>query len=187
MEKAGYTPKMSDAAVKAKTGRNWMGWFIILNKANANAMPHRDVAALLHEKYGVPGWWSQMITVEYERARGGRKKHERPDGFSVGVSKTVAAPLAAAYGAFADAKARAKWFPKGKIEPGKCTPNKYWRAKWNGDARLEVGFYAKAPSKSSPKSQVAVQVSRLSKPSDVETVRAAWKAAVERLARTLSK
>jgi hypothetical protein len=173
---------MSDAAVKAKTGRNWMGWFIILNKVNANAMAHRDVAELLHEKYGVPGWWSQMITVEYERARGGREKHERPDGFSVGVSKTLAANLADAYRAFADPKTRAKWFPKGKLEIGKCTANKYWRAKWNGDARLEANFYAKDPGKS----QVTIQISKLKKKADVEKERTAWKAALENLAQRLS-
>ncbi len=172
-----YTPSMSDAAVKAKTGRNWMGWFVILNKANANAMPHQDVANLLYTKYKVPGWWAQMITVEYERARGGRKKHERPDGFSVSVSKTITVDLAAAYRAFADAKMRVKWTPKGKAEPTTCTANKYWRAKWNGGARLEVGFYAKGAGKS----QITIQISKLAKKSDVERQRAAWKAAVEKL------
>ena len=49
-----YSVAIWIAAVKAKTGRGWMGWFIILNKANANAMPHKDVAKLLHEKYGAP-------------------------------------------------------------------------------------------------------------------------------------
>lgn len=177
MAKETYTPSMSDAAVKAKTGRNWMGWFVILNKANANAMAHQDVANLLYTKYKVPGWWAQMITVEYERARGGRARHERPDGFSISISKTVPAGLSAAYRAFDDAKTRAKWFPKGGIETGKCTPNKYWRAKWNGDARLEVGFYAKGEGKS----QIAVQVSKLAKKSDVEKERTAWKKALDKL------
>lgn len=177
MAKESYTPSMSDAAVKAKTGRNWMGWFVILNKANANAMAHQDVANLLYTKYKVPGWWAQMITVEYERARGGRKKHERPDGYSVSMSKTVPAGLADAYRAFADPKMRAKWFPKGAVEPAKCTVNKYWRGKWNGEARLEVGFYAKGTGKA----QVAVQVSKLARQSDVEKVRAAWKAALDKL------
>src|SRR5262249_55165727 len=148
---------MSDEAVKAKTGKGWMGWFIILNKAGAAEMAHQDVANLLYTKYAVPGWWAQMITVEYERARGGREKHQTADGYSVSVSNTLAADVPALYRAFNDAKARAKWFPKGAVEPGKCTANKYWRAKWNGGARLEVGFYPKGDGKA----QVALQVNKM--------------------------
>ena len=117
-----------------------------------------------------------MITVEYERARGGRKKHERPDGFSISVSKTLPVSVSNLYRAFADAKTRAKWFPKGDLEIGKCTADKYWRAKWNA-ARLEVGFYAKGAGKA----QVALQVNKLTKKSDVERERAAWKKAMEKL------
>lgn len=177
MEKTGWKPSMSDEAVKAKTGRGWMGWFIILNKANASAMAHREIATLLYDKYGCPGWWCQMIAVEYERARGNRQKHETADGFSVSVSKTLPAGIPALYRAFADAKTRAKWFPKGAVEPGKCTANKYWRAKWNGGARLEVGFYAKGEGKA----QVALQVNKMAKMADVEKERAAWKKAMEKL------
>src|SRR5262249_32267769 len=132
---------------------------------------------LLYDKYACPGWWAQMIAVEYERARGNRQKHEKADGFSVSVSKTVAADVADIYRAFSDAKTRTKWFPKGDIEPGKCTANKYWRAKWKGASRLEVGFYPK----SAGKTQVALQVNRMPKMADVEKERAAWKKAMEKL------
>ncbi len=64
----------SDEKVKAATGRGWMGWFAIMNRANAEAMPHKQIAQLLSDK-GCAGWWAQMIAVEYERARGGRKKN----------------------------------------------------------------------------------------------------------------
>ncbi len=174
----GWKPSMSDAAVKAKTGRGWMGWFIILNRANANAMPHQEVAGLLHTKYGVPGWWAQMITVEYERARGGRKKHEKADGFSVSISKTVNAPLAKLYVATADAKKRAAWFPQGAFAESSKTKDKYLRGGWGGKgARLEIGFYAKGEGKS----QIVVQANKLAKEADVARERAAWKTALEKL------
>ena len=41
---------ISEEKVKAATGRGWMGWFIIMNRANANAMPHKEIAQLLHDK-----------------------------------------------------------------------------------------------------------------------------------------
>src|SRR5437762_8219376 len=113
----GRQPSIGDDAVKAKTGRGWTGWFVIFNRANANALPHKEVVTLLHEKYDVPGWWAQMITVEYERARGGRQKNEQVGGFTVSASKTFGVPLAKLYAATADAKLRRKWFPDAAFKP----------------------------------------------------------------------
>jgi len=38
MKQQAYTPKMSDVAVTANTGKDWKSWFAILDKAGA-AMP----------------------------------------------------------------------------------------------------------------------------------------------------
>jgi hypothetical protein len=168
---------ISDDKVKAATGRAWMGWFVILNRANANARPHKEVAALLQEKYGVAPWWAQMITVEYERARGGRKLNEREGGtFSVNVTKVMPVALPALFEAATDPKTRAKWFPKGAFEESSKTENKYWRGKWK-TGRIEFGFYAKGEGKA----QITLEVSKLASADAVEKERAAWKAAVAKL------
>ena len=172
----GWNPSISDEKVKAATGRGWMGWFIILNKAGAGAMAHKDIALMLHKK-GAPNWWAQMITVEFERSRGGRKKHEKADGFSVSVTKVMPVDLAVLFAATTDPKSRAKWFPKGPFEETSKTKDKYWRGKWKKDARLEVGFYAKAAGKS----QIALQVNKLADADAVENERAAWKKAFDKL------
>jgi hypothetical protein len=182
MAKSDYTPAMGDEAVKAKTGRDWYGWFKILDNAQAHKMQHREIAELLYEQHAVPGWWAQMVTVEYERARGLREANQKSDGYTVGVSRTLAVDVATAYRAFSDARLRARWMPKGNLEPTSATENKWWRAKWNGGARLDVGFYAKGAGKA----QVAIQVNKLARRSDVEKERTAWKAAFEKLANTLS-
>jgi hypothetical protein len=175
-------PTMTDAAIKERTGKDWAYWFAALDKAGAAKLDHTGIAAILNDKLGVGPWWGQMIAVSYERARGLRAMNQKCDGeFAVSVSKTLPVELGALYRAFADAKARAKWMPKGKLEPTSATANKYWRAKWNGGARLEVGFYAKGAGKS----QVAIQVNKLPGASSVEKERAAWKKAVERLTETL--
>ena len=44
---------MSDAAVAAKTGRSWLEWVRLLDADNAAALPHREIAALVHEKHDV--------------------------------------------------------------------------------------------------------------------------------------
>jgi hypothetical protein len=84
---------MSDAVVKEKTGKDWRQWFMILDKAGAIKMSHKEIVECLYDRRRVPGWWSQMITVTYELERGLRKKHERPDGYSVSASRTFEVPI----------------------------------------------------------------------------------------------
>ena len=172
-----YVPTMTDASVKAKTGKNWEAWFDALDKAGAAKQGHGSIAKWLSEKHGIPGWWCQMVTVEYERARGFRARHETTSGFSVGISKTVATSLRDLYEATADAATRKKWFPKGAFEPSSRTKDKYFRGAWKKDARIEIGFYAKGAKKA----QIALAVNKLAKKADVELERAAWKKALDKL------
>jgi hypothetical protein len=172
-----YTPSMSDEAVKAKTGKDWKAWFALMDKAGANRLTHGDIAALLHDTYKVPGWWSQMVTVEYERARGLRVKFQTADGFTLNASKTLPVALAKLYRALNDAKTRSRWFPKGKYEITSTTDLKYFRAKWEGDTRLEINTYARGEGKA----QITVQQSRFASEKSMEAMRAEWKKALEKL------
>jgi len=170
---------ISDEKVKAATGRNWMGWFIILNRMEATSLPHKEVAKRLKEKYGAPSWWCQMIAVEYERARGGRKKNERAGGtFAVNVTKVIPVALPKLFAAAADPKSRKSWFPPGAFEETSKTENKYWRGKWKKTVKLEFGFYAKGDGKS----QIALEIGKLESAEAVEKARATWKKAMEKLA-----
>jgi hypothetical protein len=173
---------MSDDAVKAKTGRDWPSWFGALDQAGAAKLNHTQIAQHISDEYGIPGWWCQQVTVEYERARGLRERHQTTDGFSVGISKTVATSLAKLYAATASPAKRKKWFPKGEFELSSQTKDKYFRGSWNDTARIEIGFYAKGEGKA----QIAIQVNRLAKKSEVESQRALWKAAVAKLDAMLS-
>jgi hypothetical protein len=168
---------MSDNAVMAKTGKTWNQWFALLDKAGASKLDHGGIVKLAARTGGAGPWWRQMVTVEYERARGLRDKHQTATGFSVSVSKTVAADVAALYAATADAKRRKKWFPAGALKISSRTEDKYFRAAWNGAARLEINFYPKPGGKA----QINVQVGKLANKSDVERERAAWKKALEKL------
>ena len=83
--------KISDAAVRKATGKGWDAWFALLDSEGAAALPHKQVARLLHDKgYIASGWWCQMVTVEYERARGKRVLGGTESaGFQIGVQKTL--------------------------------------------------------------------------------------------------
>ena len=79
----------SDEAMTAATGRPWSEWFELLDAAGAEAWTHPRIARWLHDEQGVPGWWSQAVTVGFEQARGLRMPGQRADGsFEVSASKT---------------------------------------------------------------------------------------------------
>lgn len=174
---ANYVPSMSDEAVVAKTGKTWKEWFRLLDEANAARLEHRHIAALLREKHELPGWWSQNVTVEYERSRGLREPHQVTGGYSVSVTRTLPASVSRLYSATADATQRAKWFPPGVFQPSSQTKSKYIRGAWKKQCRLEFGFYAKGAGKA----QIALAVTKLAGRVAVEAERSAWKRALSRL------
>src|ERR1700761_5954191 len=167
-------PAYSEEKVKAATGKGWMGWFVILNAMNATELPHKDVARRLKEEHGAPSWWCQMIAVEYERARGGRKKNERAGGtYAVNVTKVMPASLARLFATATAEKTRKDWFPPGAFEETSKTKDKYWRGKFKKDRKLEFGFYAKGEGKA----QIALEIKGMPSAEDIEKERAVWKKA----------
>jgi hypothetical protein len=71
--------EMSDPAVSKRTGRPWAEWVRVLDAAHAADKPHREIADYV-SSLGVPDWWTQTVTVGYERIRGLRAKGQRRDG-----------------------------------------------------------------------------------------------------------
>src|SRR5438093_3737369 len=70
---------MSEAAITRATGRTWSAWVKTLDAVHATEKPHRDIARYV-SSLGLPDWWSQTVTVGYERIRGLRDKGQRRDG-----------------------------------------------------------------------------------------------------------
>ncbi len=94
MKKPREAKRMSDAAVKERTGKTWPEWFKILDKAGAKKMRHQDISAYLNEEHKVGPWWCQMIAVPYEHERGLREKFQKCDGeFAASGSRTLSVPL----------------------------------------------------------------------------------------------
>lgn len=165
---------MTDAAIKARTGKDWMTWFAALDKAGAAKLDHKAIVALAREM-GSGRWHGQMVAVSYERAKGLRALNQKCDGeFSVSVTRVMDAPLSKLYAVAT--KDPAGWFPKGAFEETSRTKDKYWRGKWK-EGRLEVGFYAKGESRA----QIALQSNKLADQALVEKERAIWKKAIDRL------
>ena len=169
---------ISSEAVRAKTGKGWDEWFAILDKAGAKNWSHKEIAVFLHD-HKCGDWWSQMVTVGYEQARGLRVKHHTADGFTAGASKTIAVPLAELFKAWRDAKTRAKWLPDSKaITIRSATENKSMRIVWtDGVSNIVVQFYAKGADKT----QVTIERRKLKNAKEVEVVKKYWSAVLEKL------
>jgi uncharacterized protein YndB with AHSA1/START domain len=173
----------SDAVAKA-TGKAWDQWLAILDKAGAVAMPHKAIARMLAEKFSVPPWWSQMVTVGYEQARGLREAHQKPDGFAASASRTVQASLDRLYGAWADPKLRSLWMGEAPVTVRRSTDGKSMRITWSaGESRVDVNFYPVGTGKS----RVQVEHGKLGDPGDAREKKAFWGAALDRLKAMLEK
>ena len=125
-----------------------------------------------------------MVTVGYEQERGLREKYERPDGYQVSASKTVAVPLPSLYAAWHDPELRGRWLRKTPLEIRTETANKSMRITWrDGSTRVEVNFYDKAAGKS----QVTVQHSKLPSAREAKRMKEYWGQKLDRLKRSLEE
>jgi uncharacterized protein YndB with AHSA1/START domain len=80
---------ITEQAVLKATGWTWDEWFALLDKEGAQELDHKGITKVLREEGQLKsGWWQQMVTVEYERARGLRKMGETAKGFEVTIRRT---------------------------------------------------------------------------------------------------
>jgi uncharacterized protein YndB with AHSA1/START domain len=178
------TAGMGDAAVHKATGKTWEEWLRVLDKAGCKKMTHKEIVAHLSEEHGVGSWWRQMVTVGYERARGLRQKHEVVDGFRVGRSKTMTAPVEMLFAAWKDKKRRGKWLEDADFTIRTAIENKTLRITWiDGVTRLEVQFTPKGAEKS----VVAVEHSRLKNEKEAAQKKEYWGRQLSRLEELLKE
>jgi hypothetical protein len=186
---------MSDATAIKKTGHDLAHWFAVLDKFGAIEKGHTKAADHLHSEHGVPGWYSQGITVAYERARGERVMNQKCDGsFEVTVSKVMAATPAQLIKAIKKSEAWSDGVDvdlltalraalKDKKSKGFITRpdgQARFRYKWD-DTTVQFNLYPKAAAKTS----FVVGHLNLTGPDAVEANRARWKAALGALADAL--
>jgi hypothetical protein len=193
------TGSVSDAKSREKTGHSLDHWFAVLDRFGAVEKGHTAAARHLRDIHKVDSWYSQGITVAYERARGVRAVNQRRDGdFEVSVSKVMTADTATLIKAFTDARRRRQWI--GDVEPALAKAlssavrdkaskgfvvrpdgQARFRYKWDGTA---VQFYLEP--RPGGKVSLVVQHTKLANAAAVAERRAQWKAAVAALASYLA-
>lgn len=137
-----------EAVLKA-TGRAWEEWLRVLDRAGAKTLPHREIAMLVSRKFSIPGWWSQMVAVGYEQARGLRQPGQRADGFAASASRTVGMPLDKLFAAWSEPAQRSRWLPDAPVAVDRASQGKSMRMTWGaGGSRVDVHFEARGPGRS---------------------------------------
>jgi uncharacterized protein YndB with AHSA1/START domain len=169
---APFEPPVAEERVVDATGRGWQAWLELLDKWEAASRSHTEIARWLREEHGVDGWYSQSITVGYERARGLRAPGQRPDGFAVSVSRTVAVPVERVFEMFADEALREGWLPRAELSVRTATPTRTARFDWeDGSTRVIVGFEDLGETKS----RVTLSHERLPDADAAEEMKAWWR------------
>jgi len=179
----GKTAGIGDAAVAKATGRPWSEWLKVLDKAGARKMGHKDIAAHLRRQEKLSPWWSQMVTVGYEQARGMRLPGEKAGGFDISRSKTLAVSAPRAFAAWKDAARRRAWLKNSPATLRTAKANRSIRLSWSGDTVVSVNFHRRSRARC----QVVVDHTKLPDAGSAERMKAFWAGALVRLGEYLER
>jgi hypothetical protein len=172
----------------------------VLDRFGGVEKGHTAAARHLREAHQVDGWYSQGITVAYERARGLRVVNQRTGGsYEVSASKVMPVDVAAAVAALVNARRRRQWTDPldaalraalsaalgGRTAKG-------FAMKANGDARCRFPWDGTAVEITvSPRRTgtcvVVVAHQKLPSPQAVEERRGQWRAALAALRACLAE
>lgn len=176
----------SNAAIRQRTGRGWEEWFELLDEWGAAERTHREIARWVAAQQGVVplAWNAQAVTGSYELARGLRVVGEKPDGFAITTSKTVAVPVERLFDAFLDESLRERWLPGGELRERTATKPKSARFDWGERrTRVNVTFLAKGEAKST----AALEHRRLADANEAQRMKAYWRQRVAALKEMLER
>ena len=177
---------MDDASVIKATGKAWTEWFAILDEHEARSLPHKEIARLLREDHGVASWWSQSVTVEYEKRIGRREPGQRQSGeYTATVSRRFPGTMDEALDRWlvllpAGSDARAFDGLPFAEEPSISRTEKwrYWRVRLADGSKVTVYISAKPGGEGS---LLAVESGKLADQAAVSRWKAHWKAYLARL------
>jgi hypothetical protein len=173
--------KIGSAAVQRATTRTWEEWLVTLDEDGMKGKPHVDVVKHLVQQHGLTSWWSQMVCVGYEQARGQRVVHEKLTGFEVSVSRTLEGTASEVFRAFNDPTRRA-WCPVQDYIVRTTIAPRSLRLGMPDGSLVAVSIERKG----SVRSAIEVQHSKLEDAAAADRAKSLWREALARLAEMLA-
>lgn len=172
---------MSDDAVRKATGRDWLEWTRILDERDASGLEHAEIARLVSAE-GASDWWSQMVTVAYERFRGLRDVGQRRDGgFDLNRSKTYPVPVSTLWRAWRDEETRRRFLDL-ELELRTESVDRSLRFRDEDDVTIALWFTDKGG-----KSAVQVQIGGFDSKEAVDAEKKVWTARLAELGTVLAE
>jgi hypothetical protein len=174
----------TDEVMLNRTGRSWQQWVEVLDAEQAHKLPHREIARLVSDKYKVADWWTQTVTVGYERIKGLREIGQRRDGlYEANKSKTFNVDVETLFDLCADAKLRKKWLTDEDVTMRSSKRPNAVRLVFPDDTVALLGLMSKGEQKSS----LAIQHTKLADRAAIERAKAEWANRLNALAAFLAK
>lgn len=87
---------ITDAACKEATGKTLAEWFAELDGMGGLTIGRRE-CGLHFQNAKVPAWWTSTLPIEYERHHDVKKKDGMFEGYTICVTKNIAAPVDKVY------------------------------------------------------------------------------------------
>jgi hypothetical protein len=176
--------RMSDRTLQEKTGCNWERWVHTLDYHGAENMRHGEIAALVQQKYRISGWWSQAVTVGYERIKRRRAFGQRLDGsYEASKSKTFAVPASVVFDAWADPRRRKRWLSERSVTLRTSMPPKSIRLGWRDGTIVAVWVTPKGADKTA----VAIAHTKLTSKADADGMKQYWGERLDALGELLAR
>ncbi|HSE37977.1 MAG TPA: SRPBCC domain-containing protein [Blastocatellia bacterium] len=185
--------------VKQGTGKSWDEWFSILDSRGGVAQGRRAINDFLYKECKLDPWWCATINIEYEASRGVIEKDGKPKGYTICVTKMIAAPVDKAYEAWATSEGLNQWFStnnKAEVSDGgrysnadgdtgaykRVRKDKDLRFTWENPAHssttlVDVVFQDKGKGKTG----VMITHDRIQKREEADGLREGWARALDRL------
>jgi hypothetical protein len=163
---------MTDEAMQRGSGKPIGEWLAILDAWGAAERRHPEIARWLVSEHGIGGWWAQSVTVGFERARGLRALHERPDGYEVSASRTIRASAEMISDAFTDDSVRNRWLPDAPISLRTANRGRSARFDWADPPSL-VGF--NLFSKGEGRTQIGLGHQKLPDADRADAIKLMWR------------
>ncbi len=187
---------VTEAKCIEKTGHGFDHWFAVLDKFGAQRKGHTAAARHLKDDHEVSPWYSQGITVAYERARGLRELNQVCGGtFEVSVSRVLPASLDNVVAALGRKAQRQRWLEDADDEVAEALEtaleSKRFRRRedvatfqFDGpDGKVDL----RITSKDDGRSALVARTLGMASKELIEVARARWKQSLDSLRQALTK
>src|SRR5699024_7008474 len=167
-------------AISTATGREWLEWVELLDRAGARSLGHTAIAALalelVPEAAGQKEWWAQGTAVAFEQHAGLRVPGQTCDGdFQLSMTRTVAGDKDAVLQAWVGVVGSREDFGGVPVDSEASTSAterwRYWRVPLADGTRVAVSIGDKEAGKCS----VGLVHSKLDTAEAIEHWRPVWK------------